>query len=60
MKAEDGKGAKGNETANHFAALKRAEIAGHEFPGTYDAAVAEIWKRDPQRAEKIGLPKPKV
>jgi hypothetical protein len=53
-------GAKGHETANHFAALKKAEREGYESPGTYDAAVAEIWQRDPERAGKIGLLKPEA
>ena len=53
---EQGLGAKGHETANHFHALKKAEAMGAELPGTYDKAVAEIWKRDPDRAQKLGLP----
>jgi hypothetical protein len=52
---EQGLGAKGHETANHFTALKKAEAMGIELPGTYDKAVAELWKRDPDRAKKIGL-----
>jgi hypothetical protein len=50
-----GIGSKGHETANHFAALKKAEREGYEAPGTHAAAVAELWKRDPKRAERIGL-----
>lgn len=57
---EQGIGAKGNETSNHFLALKKAEAQGHEPPGSYDEAVREIWKRDPDRAEKLRLPKPKA
>ena len=53
---EQGMGAKGHETANHFAAMKKAEAMGLELPGAYDKAVAEIWKRDPDRAQKLGLP----
>jgi hypothetical protein len=53
---EQGVGAKGHETANHFQALKKSEAMGVELPGTYDKAVAEIWKRDPERAQKLGLP----
>jgi hypothetical protein len=53
---EQGLGAKGRETANHFNALKKAEAMGVELPGAYDKAVADIWKRDPERARKIGLP----
>jgi hypothetical protein len=53
---EQGIGAKGHETANHFTALKKAEAMGQELPGTYDKAVAEIWKRDPDRARKLRLP----
>lgn len=53
---EQGIGSKGHETANHFQALKKAEAMGLELPGTYDKAVVEIWKRDPERAKKLGLP----
>jgi hypothetical protein len=55
---EQGAGAKGRETANHFVALKKAEAMGIELPGTYDKAVAALWKRDAERARKIGLPAP--
>jgi len=48
-----GIGSKGHETSNHFAAILRYEGALK-----YQAALREIWKRDPQRAEKIGLEKP--
>jgi hypothetical protein len=53
---EQGMGAKGHETANHFAALKKAEAMGAELPGVYDKAIADIWKRDPTRAAKLRLP----
>jgi hypothetical protein len=53
---EQGLGAKGRETANHFNALKKAEAMGVELPGTYDRAIADIWKRNPDHAKKIGLP----
>jgi hypothetical protein len=53
---EVGIGSKGHETVNHFAALKKNESLGLELPGTYDKAIAEIWKRDPERAQKLGLP----
>lgn len=53
---EQGVGAKGHETANHFAALKKAEREGYELPGSYRAALEEIWKRDPKRAKALGLP----
>jgi hypothetical protein len=55
---EQGLGAKGHETGNHFNALKKAEAMGVELPGAYDKAVADIWKRDPGRAKKIGLAAP--
>jgi hypothetical protein len=51
-------GAKGHETRNHFEALARHEREGREPPGTYDAAVAELWERDPKRAMAIGLTPP--
>jgi hypothetical protein len=53
---EQGLGAKGHETANHFQALKKAEAMGQELPGSYDRAVADLWKRDPARAQRLGLP----
>jgi hypothetical protein len=52
---EQGVGAKGHESANHFAALKKAEAMGIELPGTYDKAIAEIWKRDPERPPEARL-----
>lgn len=55
---EQGIGSPGHETANHFAAIRKAEREGHEEPGAYRAALTEIWKRDPKRAEKLHLPKP--
>lgn len=55
---EQGIGAKGHETANHFAALKKAERENFEEPGTYRRALAEIWKRDPKRAKALHLPQP--
>jgi hypothetical protein len=50
-------GAKGNETGNHFAALKKVEELGVEPKGSYAAAIAEIWARDPDRARKLNLPR---
>ena len=55
---EQGIGAKGHETLNHYTSLKKAESMGLELPGTYDKAVAELWKRDPARAKAIGLMPP--
>lgn len=55
---EQGLGAKGNENAGHFAALMNAELRGTEPPGTYQAALTDIWRRDPDRAKKLRLPKP--
>jgi hypothetical protein len=50
---QQGIGAPGRENANHFAAILR-----YRGPAEYQAAVREIWKRDPDRAAKLGLPKP--
>jgi hypothetical protein len=55
---EQGIGSKGNETANHFAAIRKAEREGHEPAGSYRAALADIWRRDPERARKLRLPEP--
>jgi hypothetical protein len=52
---EQGIGAKGRETLNHFNALKKAEAMGMELPGSYDREVAAMWKNFPDRAKKIGL-----
>lgn len=53
---EQGIGSKGRETINHFAALKRSEALGQELPGTYAKIVAELHKRDPERARQLHLP----
>jgi hypothetical protein len=51
---QQGSGAPGNESANHFFAIRKYE--GEE---AYRRAVAEIWKRDPERAKKLNLPQPR-
>jgi hypothetical protein len=53
---EQGIGAPGHETANHFAALKANEARGQELPGAYDKAVAAFWKSNPEAAQRFGLP----
>lgn len=50
---QQGIGAKGRETSNHFAALLR-----YEGPVVYQKALREIWGRDPARAKLINLPEP--
>jgi hypothetical protein len=57
---EQGVGSAANPSLNHFMALKKAEMAGVEAVGSYDRAVAALWKTDPARARKIGLPRAKV
>jgi hypothetical protein len=55
---EQGIGARGRETMNHFNSVRRYE--GEEF---YWSEVARIWKDHPKHAEKLakqGLPKPRV
>jgi hypothetical protein len=45
-------------TANEArAALRKAEASGVELPGSYDKALADIWKRDPKRAAALHLPR---
>jgi hypothetical protein len=56
---EQGIGSKGNESVNHFASMRKAESEGLLEAGTYDAALAEFWERDRERAVKLGMPKPK-
>jgi hypothetical protein len=48
-----GIGAPGNENGNHFAAIRKwqGEVR-------YQAALKEIWKRDPNHARRIGLEEP--
>jgi hypothetical protein len=48
---QQGIGAPGRENANHFAAIRR-----YQGEQAYSKAVKEIWKRDPDRARKLGLP----
>ena len=51
---ERGIGSHGRESSNHFAAIRKYE--GEE---PYQDALKEIWGRDPERAKKLNLPKPK-
>jgi hypothetical protein len=51
---EQGFGSPAHPTLNHFIAIRKYE--GEE---PYWTAVAEQWKRDPEKAAKIRLPKPK-
>lgn len=57
---EQGLGSKGNETRGHFDALLNAERRGQEEVGTWQKAVNDIWRRDPDRAAKLNLPRPKA
>lgn len=52
---EMGIGSPGHETNNHFAGILK-----YEGPEAHQAALAEIWKRDPERAKKLNLLKPKA
>jgi hypothetical protein len=49
---QQGIGAPGRETSNHFTSIRRYE--GEE---AWRKAVAALWKRDPQRAAALNLPK---
>ena len=51
-----GIGAKGNESIGHFDALRKRVTQGLEAPNAYADAVKELWRRDPERAAKLGLP----
>jgi hypothetical protein len=55
-----GIGAPGHETLNHFNALKLAEDNGTEAKGTWANAVRDFWRREPERAEKMRLPRPEA
>jgi hypothetical protein len=48
-----GVGAPGRENLNHFQSIRR-----YQGETAYNAAVREIYKRDPDRARKIGLEPP--
>jgi hypothetical protein len=48
-----GIGAPGRETPNHFAAIRK-----YEGQQAWERAVREIFRRDPDRAKKLGLPMP--
>lgn len=48
---EQGLGSPGHETGNHFISIRK-----YEGEDAYWSAVAEIWKRDPERAKKLSLP----
>ncbi len=50
---QQGIGAPGYETTNHFASIRR-----YEGKDAWEAAVCEVWKRDPKRAEALRLPNP--
>lgn len=52
---EKGIGSQGRETGNHFAAIRK-----YEGEDAYQDALREIWKRDPERAKKLNLPKAKT
>ena len=45
---EQGIGSKNHESLNHFTALLRAEQQGFEPAGTYNKAVADLWKPRPE------------
>lgn len=51
---EMGIGSPGRENGNHFAAILKYLGAD-----AYQEALEDIWKRDPDRAKKLNLPKPK-
>lgn len=51
---EVGIGSAGRENGNHFAAIRK-----YQGDDAYQEALRDAWKRDPDRAKKINLPKPK-
>ena len=50
---QQGIGAPGRESVNHFASIRR-----YEGQAAYERAVREIYRRSPDHARKIGLPEP--
>lgn len=57
---EQGLGSPGHETSQHYAALLRNEMLGVEPKGAYRRAVTDQWRRDPQKAEALHLPRPEA
>ena len=47
-----------NQSINHFASLKKAELRGLERPGSYERALSDIWKKNPEWCRRADLPKP--
>jgi hypothetical protein len=52
---ETGIGSPGRENGNHFAAIKK-----YQGEDAYQEALTDIWKRDPDHAKKLSLPRPKA
>jgi hypothetical protein len=50
---EQGIGSPGHENVNHFNSIRR--YSGEQ---AYQAAIREIYRRDPKRAAALGLPQP--
>jgi hypothetical protein len=53
-----GIGAPGNESSNHYAALRKAEQQDLEPPGSYNRAVIDLYRRDAAKARSLGLREP--
>lgn len=49
---EQGIGAPGRETGNHFVAIRK-----YEGEDAYFKACADVWKKNPDHAKRLNLPK---
>src|SRR5215472_11286381 len=49
---QQGIGSPGHETTNHFTSIRK-----YEGKDAWEAAVKELWNRDPDHAKRLGLPK---
>jgi hypothetical protein len=55
---QTGVGSANTPSINHFASLKKAELRGQERPGSYEKALADIWKKNPDWCQRANLPRP--
>jgi hypothetical protein len=58
LPVQGGVGSDLNPSINHFASLKKRELQGHERPGSYERALSDIWKKNPEWCRRADLPKP--
>jgi|SRR6516225_7578811 hypothetical protein len=57
---QQGIGSENNPSINHFMALRKRVTQGLESPTAYDDAVRALFKRDPKKAQELGLYLPRA